>query len=261
MDDTSLLAEVELMSGLGRPEAKRAVRATLETLAELLGPTERKALAAELPPGCGRHVRAPAEAPAQLGLDEFLRRVAQREHVDGRTARTHAIAVFAALGAAISNDLLHRMAEQLPKQYRGLFAVAAASERNEREAALDPLVLRVAELANLDEHLALRATEAVLETLGARISPTEVHDLMPELPVRLTPALERGLHESWQPRPLSRDEFVHWVAEREGVSDSRALQDVRAVFRAIYESVPGAEFSQIAQRLGEDYEPFLVDVR
>jgi uncharacterized protein (DUF2267 family) len=84
---------------------------------------------------------------------------------------------------------------------------------------------------------------------------------MPELPVRLTPALERGLHESWQPRPLSRDEFVHWVAEREGVSDSRALQDVRAVFRAINESVPGAKFSEIAQRLGEDYEPFLVDVR
>src|SRR4051812_31940110 len=137
MDDTSLLAEVELMSGLGRPEAKQAVRATLETLAELLGATERKALAAELPPGCGRHLlHAPAEAPAQLGLDEFLRRVAQREHVDGRTARTHAIAVFAALGAAISNDLLHRIAEQLPKQYRGLLAVAAASERNEREAAL-----------------------------------------------------------------------------------------------------------------------------
>ena len=106
MDDTSLLAEVELMSGLGRPEAKQAVRATLETLAELLGATERKALAAELPPWCGRYLRAAAEAPAQFGVDEFLRRVAEREHVDGRTARTQAIAVFAALGAAISNDLL-----------------------------------------------------------------------------------------------------------------------------------------------------------
>jgi hypothetical protein len=42
------------------------------------------------------------------------------------------------------------------------------------------------------------------------------------------------------------------------VSDSRALQ---AVFRAINESAPGAEFSEIAHRLGEDFEPLLVDVR
>jgi hypothetical protein len=33
------------------------------------------------------------------------------------------------------------------------------------------------------------------------------------------------------------------------------------VFGRSPESVPGAEFSEIAQRLGEDYEPLLVDVR
>ena len=58
MDDTSLLAEVELMSGLGRPEAKQAVRATLEharaviaTLRQALPPKELSDLLAQLPRG------------------------------------------------------------------------------------------------------------------------------------------------------------------------------------------------------------------
>ena len=116
----------------------------------------------------------------------------------------------------------------------------------------------VAEAAGVDMRRAGRATEAVLEELAASVPANVVHDVMPQLPAPLTAVLERGLRESWQPRPLSRDEFIDRLAERQGVSAEEAKRDVVAVFSALRHTVPGAEFAEIATALGADYEPLLV---
>jgi uncharacterized protein (DUF2267 family) len=118
-------------------------------------------------------------------------------------------------------------------------------------------VLRVAELAGLDREQARKATEAVLETLAARVSVGEVEDLKKEIPSTLHPALDRGLSESREARPMSVDEFLDHVAERELVSREEALEHTRAVFAALREVITGKEFSDMAAQLPHEYAPLL----
>jgi uncharacterized protein (DUF2267 family) len=59
-------------------------------------------------------------------VDEFVRRVAEREGTDPKTAREHARAVFTALGEAVAPGELRDMAAQLPKDFAPLLKAAAA---------------------------------------------------------------------------------------------------------------------------------------
>jgi uncharacterized protein (DUF2267 family) len=249
------ITTVEQVAGIDRPEAERAVHATLETLGERITGGEARDIAAFLPEEVRPFLARSLEPAEPFGLDEFVRRVAEREGVDERAALEHARAVFTALGVAVAPGELRDMVSQLPKDFEPLLEAAGVGRR--RAVGDDDVVGRVMRFTGLDRERARRATEAVLETLAERISSGEVDDLKAELPADLEPALDRGLAFTKAAKPMSLEEFVDRVAEREGVGHDEALSHARAVFTALREVVSGKEFADVSAQLSQDYAPLL----
>jgi uncharacterized protein (DUF2267 family) len=251
----TFIRTIEEAAGILPEQADRAARATLQTLGERITGGEAEDVSRFLP----RELRPIMEQASALAepfdVEEFVRRIARREGVDGATARRHARAVFVALGRAVAPGELRDMAAQLPKDFEEL--VRAAEEGGDIARRDPDLIGRVAELTGLDREQARRAAEAVLETLAVRISAGEVEDFLADLPRDLQPAIERGLAESRAATMMTADEFVARVAEREGVSLEDAEQRVRAVFHVLREVLTGKEFSDVAAQLSRDYAPLL----
>jgi uncharacterized protein (DUF2267 family) len=113
MDYDGFLAIVQEFAEVDRDAARNATAATLATLAERVAKGEARDLAAELPPELAPLVatNGPAE---RFDLDEFIRRVAEREGVDPATAERHASAVFVALGRAVTPKELEDVIAELP---------------------------------------------------------------------------------------------------------------------------------------------------
>ena len=241
------IATVQLNAGLSRPDAERAARAALETLAERLSAGEARDLAEQLPPEL-----APWLATESFGVDEFLRRVAEREGVDIAAAEQHARAVFAALGRTVGEDEIDDMAAELPKDFAPL--VAEAKRRFVHLLPAREFYARVAERAGVDTDGARRATDAVLTTLAERISRGEVDDLISRLPVELHPPLQKGDAESsGAARRMSLDAFLRRIAEREGVTPDEAREHARAVFATLREAVGEHEFLDVSAQLPLEY--------
>jgi uncharacterized protein (DUF2267 family) len=258
MHYATFITTVEQLAGISREEAERAVEATLGTLAERISRGEAEDIATFLPREI-RHLLTSTSEPAQrFDVAEFVRLVAEREGVDDATARDHARAVFAALGVAVAPGELRDMAAQLPRDFEE-FLRAAGLGRERARRDFD-LVARVAERTGLDREQAQRATEAVLETLAVRISAGEARDIEHEVVADLAPAIERGLAESRDARPMSAGDFVARVAEKEGVSEDEARAHVRAGFAGLREVISGKEFSDMAAQLSQDYAPLLATV-
>ena len=76
----------------------------------------------------------------------------------------------------------------------------------------------------------------------------------------LTPALERGLAESRKATPMSLDEFLERVANREGVERDEAEHHSRAVFAALREVVSAKEIHDVESELPADYAPLFSGV-
>jgi uncharacterized protein (DUF2267 family) len=187
MDEDEFLRIVQQSARISREEAERATRATLQTLADRIAAGEARDLAEQLPPRLAAWV-ATTSAAQRFDLDEFLRRVAEREGVDPERAERDAAAVFAALGRAVSPRELADLAAELPKDFARLLP---------RGPHVDVLpaqtfVKRVAERAGIEEERARAATAAVLETLAERIAGGEVDDLVSRLPIELHEPLKRG---------------------------------------------------------------------
>jgi uncharacterized protein (DUF2267 family) len=251
------LTTVEQTAGISREQASRAVTATLRTLAERISGGEAREVALFLPAELRPLLDQTPELAEGLDFDDFLRRVAEREGVDRRTALEHARAVFVALGVAVAPGELRDMAAQLPKEFEPLLEAAGTG----RGQAIDEdPVVRLAHLTGLERERARQSVEAVLEALAVRISAGEVEDLAAELPAHLRPALEHGLRESRTAVPMSADEFVARVARREGVGLEQAREHARAVFSALRETVSSEEFSDMAAQLSDDYAPLLAGV-
>jgi uncharacterized protein (DUF2267 family) len=123
--------------------------------------------------------------------------------------------------------------------------------------ARDDLVGRVAELVGSDRGTAQSAVEAVLCLLGVRISAGEVEDFASELPGNVRDWLERGMAERRAATPMSEQEFVARVAEREDVTPLEAERHAHAVFQALREAIDPKEFSDMAAQLSRDYAPLL----
>lgn len=253
MHEGRFFETVEEAADITREEAERAVRATLRTLGERITRGQAEDIAASLPRSVQTVLTSGPEPAESFGLDEFVRRVAEREGVDVATAYRHIKAVFAALGRAVTGVVLSDMAAQLSKDFDPLLDVAWS--RGERRMPKDPLVGRVAQLAAIDEPLARDALEAVLETLAVRISEGEVEDLMKRLPPDLIPPLRRGLAESRKATRMSLEEFLDRVADIEGVSRREAESHTRAVFAALREFVPGKELYDVESELPAEYAP------
>jgi uncharacterized protein (DUF2267 family) len=108
-------------------EAMRATRATLETLAERLGPDETRHLAAQLPHEIQLFLAdAGMPMPERFSSDEFLLRVCAREGIDLLESTHHAQAVIDVLMQAVAHGGNVDVLERLPDDYRRLFARSAA---------------------------------------------------------------------------------------------------------------------------------------
>src|SRR2546423_9481935 len=92
MDYQRFLAIVEGAAAIPRESAERAVRATLQTLAERIAGGEARDLAEQLPPELAPWL-ATTSGAERFDVDAFLRRVAGREGTDVATAERHVRAV------------------------------------------------------------------------------------------------------------------------------------------------------------------------
>jgi uncharacterized protein (DUF2267 family) len=108
--------------------ARRLADAVLETLGERIAHGEVEDLAAELAP----ELRAPLELgdaeshgrAQRMPLDEFLRRIAEREGVARDVAPEHARAVFLTLREAVPEREISDVLAQLPDDYEPVLAEA-----------------------------------------------------------------------------------------------------------------------------------------
>ena len=104
-------------------EAMRATRATLETLAERLGPDDARHLAAQLPHEIQLFLAdAGMPMPERFSSQEFLLRVCAREGIDLRESTYHAQAVIDVLAEAVNEGETIEVLDRLPDDYRRLFA-------------------------------------------------------------------------------------------------------------------------------------------
>ena len=101
--------------------ALRATRATLETLAERLGPNESRQLGAQLPREIQDCLLTGARVTERFSSDEFLGRVSEREGVDLPESTHHARAVIEVLAQAVSAGEMIDVLDRLPADYARLF--------------------------------------------------------------------------------------------------------------------------------------------
>jgi uncharacterized protein (DUF2267 family) len=251
MDYDRFIATVERAGAGDRESAEWATRATLATLAERLGADEARHLVAELPAQLGGWAFAAGGAKA-YDVEEFLRRVADREGVDPATAERHSGAVLTALAQAVSDKEFEHIVARLPKNFapllpRGLDVVP-------EEEFLD----RVARRAGVDAGRARLAVEAVLETLAERIAPGEVDDLIERLPIALHAPLRRGKSRNpGNARRMPVEEFLRRVATREGVPPEQAREHTRAVLAELRDAIGNEEFTDIAVQFPGEYGDLL----
>ncbi|MFL5953971.1 MAG: DUF2267 domain-containing protein [Gaiellaceae bacterium] len=262
MDYETFISIVEHDTGVSREEAERAVQATLRTLAERLTSGEARQVAAELPPPAAGWLHDGNKAE-KIDLKEFVHRVAERECVPEETAKAHARAVFMALGRAVDEKELHDMISELPKDFRELIEAAIQAHREALRAEApevdaDEFVRRVAARAMLDFDGAVRATAAVLEALGYRITKGEAEDIEAFLPRELHPPIDLGeAASSGAARRLSLEEFLDRIADLEGVSRDDAWRHAHAVLLTLREALPEPEVRDLIAQLPREYRPLL----
>ena len=239
---------------IGLRRAERAIEATLQTLADRIDAGEARDLANELPDEIAPWLATTAPAE-RLDIDEFLRRVAERESVDIETAERHAAAVFIALHRAVSPQEFADLRAELPKDFAPLLPAGP----DIAVISTESFIQRVADRAATDPNEARRAIDTVLETLAMRIAGGEVDDLRARLPVQFHPALKRGKELSGGKATRMRlDDFVRRVAEQEGISLDRALEHVSAVLRTVRDAVGEQEFLDVTSQLPAEYEALVL---
>jgi uncharacterized protein (DUF2267 family)/ribosome-associated translation inhibitor RaiA len=108
-------------------------------------------------------------------------------------------------------------------------------------------VRRDAALPSDDE--AVRAVSVALQTLGERLSGGEARDLARHLPEPLRPLL----HDGEQPEAFGVDEYLHRVAQREGVEEPVAARHALAVFTALGRAAGPDEIRDMAAELPKDF--------
>jgi uncharacterized protein (DUF2267 family) len=121
MRHDEFLARVRERGGYAdQADAERAARAVLGLLAERLAGGEAKDLAAQLP----RELQdALADAPAgdSFGVDEFVRRLADRMSTTQEAARWDASAVLTTVAEAVSGGEVNQVLTQLQSGYAEVF--------------------------------------------------------------------------------------------------------------------------------------------
>jgi uncharacterized protein (DUF2267 family) len=240
--------------GLDPDQAERAVRATLETLAERIDAGEARDLAASVSPALAAslHTTTPAEG---FDADEFVRRVAQREGVEAHVAERHIPIVLEALQRTVGDQEYRDVVAELPAKYARLLPTGPAVDVRPAEA----FFARIAEQAGVDGAQAQRIADAALELLAERIDGGEVDDLIFHLPLELHEPLRRGReHGGGKATKMKLDDFVERFAERAATDPLTAREHLHAVFAALREALGDEEFFDVLSELPPDYQATLV---
>jgi uncharacterized protein (DUF2267 family) len=125
MESKEFIKRVQDETGLTTPdEAQAAVAAVLGTLGEMLPPTERRHLAAQLSKSLKDYVSQWVERPSKevtrphrFSLEEFYQRVAARSDVRYPAAVQHTQAVMKVLREVVSQGELADVFRDLPQEY------------------------------------------------------------------------------------------------------------------------------------------------
>ncbi|MEV8633257.1 DUF2267 domain-containing protein [Streptosporangium sp. NPDC051023] len=240
---------------LGTEEAERAVRATLQTLGERLPDGEGRGVLQRLPMRVKPWIGA-ADAHEPFDVEEFLRRVAEREEVDVEVAARHARDVFWVLGQAVAPEEITDIAAGLSEDFDPL--LVEAQRRSLRVMPAEEFLARVASRAGLDAAGAHRASEAVLQTLAEQVAGGRAENLICELAVPLHEPLKRGASEGLATdgrMPL--EDFTCRVAERQGVNREEGRGHAQAVFTTLREAVTEKGFLDVMAGLPEEYRTLL----
>ena len=120
MDYATFTRTAAQRAGVPEETAERLEHATLRTLADRISGGEAQDLAAQLPGPLQDDLRPPREDAEAFGVDEFVRRVAERGHVDPGVARTGAAAVLITVREAVTPGEFDDVLSQLPQEYREL---------------------------------------------------------------------------------------------------------------------------------------------
>jgi uncharacterized protein (DUF2267 family) len=256
MDAAAFIEAVATRAGIQSSLAERAVHATLETLGERVSDGVAREVARHLPTQLRPLLEQPGNAQ-KFDLDEFLRRVAEREGTNIVSAERHVRAVFAVLRLTTAPDDFRDILAELPKEFRRLLEPLEVPHTPPMPLVSgEGFAKRVATRAALEPDRAREVTDVVLEALAERISGGEVDDLAEELPDDLLPPLERGKAKSKGAAvPLSADEFVEKVAQIEGVEPEVARDHAAAVLATLRETVSQKELSDVVSQLSHDYIP------
>jgi uncharacterized protein (DUF2267 family) len=256
------LTTIRQRTGLDRDHAERAAMATQQTLAERVPKAQVRELAEDLPDPLRFWLQDATDRPEEFPIEEFVRRVAEREEVDAETAARHARAAMHALARIAPAHEIDDLVDELPHEYEPLLGDVARQILERTVPAVrsyDEFVERVKRRADLDRVEADRAASTVLETLAERLPAGEVHDLKGVLPQPFLEALERGkVHVHGQPRRISLDEFVERIARKEGIDFDEAFAHARAVFVTLAEAMPPKELRDILHGLPRGYRETLL---
>jgi uncharacterized protein (DUF2267 family) len=253
----SFLAMVARTTGLDPVAADRVTRATIDAFSERLSGGEARDLAKRLPPEFVRPVHVlPDRRPEPFDLEEFLRRVAEATGTDTATAEQYAEAVLTVMRVVVGSDEYAEAAAQLPSDFAPMIEATRRTGVEVRSTV--EFVARVASRSGLRITGARRATDAVLETLGERISREDAQRLVGRLPGHLREPLERGAAQATAPRALAADKFVQLVAEREASTPEAAQRHTAAVLGTMADALTPEDFyDAVVVRLPNDYAELL----
>ena len=120
MDYATFTRNTAERAGLSEETAERIEHATLRTLADRVSGGEAEDLAAQLPARLQDDLRGPREEAEAFGVDEFVRRIAERGDVAPDQARAGAAAVLITVREAVTPGEFDDVLSQLPQEYREL---------------------------------------------------------------------------------------------------------------------------------------------
>jgi RND superfamily putative drug exporter len=128
--------------------------------------------------------------------------------------------------------------------------------RRIRPLSHDEFVGRVARRSGLPPPEAADATDAVLTTLGERITRKERRVLAMHLPKQLRPAIKSG---GLRREDFPLEEFLRRISERQGTSERAPRADARAVMSTLGDVVARGELDYLRAQLSADYAAVLPD--
>lgn len=102
-----------------------------------------------------------------------------------------------------------------------------------------------------DSDEAARVSQAVLEVLASRVTPTEANDLAAQLSGPLGEVVSRS--GGSQAATFGVDEFCQRVADRTGTEPRTAERDASTVLSTVADSVSGGELNDLISQLPSGY--------